>query len=177
MKRKKISTRVVQVGVVGVDSGQLMICDPSYIESEFITPEPDGNSDHAHVIYQHEDGTYWQYCYMGEKPSYDYVMPFPGKYSEAIQKYGASPNDLIEQKKFKKTNLDPTPHIPKGEFSYRGICKARSNQNQVGQLNFKLGHEGVAVAFSSGFGDGIYEVFAEIVNAGDHGERYRGNAK
>ena len=153
MKRKKhFNSRVVKIGVVGVDSGQLVLSDPSYIESEFIVPEPDGNSDHAHAIYQHEDSTYWQYCYEGEKTSYDYVRPFPGNYTQIIKKYNASPNDLIKTGKFKKTPLDPTPHIPKGEFSYRGICKATNNENQSGQLNYKLGHEGVAVVFSTGLG-------------------------
>jgi len=97
----------------------------------------------------------------------------PGSYTQTIKEYDASPNDLIEQGKFKKTNLDPTPHIQKGEFSYRGISKATNNENQAGQLNYKLGHEGVAVAFASGLGDGVYEVFAEIVNAGDWGVRIK----
>ena len=169
---KIFKSRIVKIGEVGVDSGQLMICDPCYIESEFLTPNSKGKSDHAHQIYQHEDGTFWQFCYKAE-PTYDYVNKFPGTYGTIIEKYQLSPNQLIEQGKFKKTDLDKTPHIPEGEFSYRGISKITNSENQGGQLKYKLGHVGAAVAFSSGFGDGTYEVYAEIVNTGSWGERVK----
>lgn len=158
MKNKK--SEIVKLGVVGVDSGQLVICDPAYIESEFQTPNERFSS--SHPIYKHkEDGKLWQFCY-GEKPSVKNVNSFTGKYSDVIEEYGLSPNDLIEQGLFEKTNIDPTPHIPEAEFSYRGICKVTGG-NYGGQLNYLKGHAGVAVAFSSGLGDGLYDVFAEIV--------------
>ena len=32
---KKYEEEIVELGVVGVDSGQLLICDPCYIDSEW----------------------------------------------------------------------------------------------------------------------------------------------
>lgn len=167
-----IKTRKVKLGEVGVDSGQLILTDPSYIEGMFKMSKdlPNKYSDHAHSIYQHKDGTRWQFCY-GQPSSYPEVTPFPGNYEQIIEEYGKTPNDLIKSGDFKKLDLDPTPHIPEGEYSYRGICKARDNNNHGGQLNYLLGHAGVAVAFSTGFGDGTYDVFAEIVTFDDGDER------
>jgi hypothetical protein len=108
-----MQTEIVKLGVVGVDSGQLIICDPADIDGEF-------------------------------------------KRVDSAGYYGTA------------------PHIPEGEFSYRGICKITSeNKKHGGQLNYTLGHEGVAVAFQSGFGDGLYDVFAEIVDTGSWGKRVK----
>lgn len=168
-----MKTRIVKLGVVGVDSGQLMICDPSYISEQFQNPDSKGKSDHAHDIYKHKDGKLWQFCY-GGKPSVENVNPIKGTYADIIPEYGMSANDLIAKGLFVKSDIDPTPHIPESEFSYRGICKTTSkSENQGGQLNYLLGHEGVAVAFRSGFGDGEYGVFAEIIETEHHGERIK----
>lgn len=159
----------VKIGEVGVDSGQLMICDPSYIDGQFLSPDSGSYDDHAHKIYRHKDDkSLWQFTY-GNKPQGG-VNKFPGRYDEVILKYGKSPNDLIKEGIFEKTDIDPTPHIPTGEFSYRGICKS-TIQNLFGQLNYSRGHKGVAVAFRSGLGDGTYEVFAEITNHPEYGQR------
>lgn len=99
-----MKTRIVRLGEVGVDSGQLMICDPCYIDSEW-----------------------------------------------------------------KQQEEDPRPHIEKGSFSYEGICETIGDFG--GQLNYKLGHPGVAVAFRTGLGDGDYPVYAEIADIPDWGER------
>jgi hypothetical protein len=171
MKKKN---KIIKLGVVGVDSGQLMICDPCYINSEFKTPDSKGIADHAHAIYRHKkDGKLWQYCY-DEQPANPNVNPYPGNGETIIPEYGLTPNDLVMNGSFEKTNLDPTPHIPLGEFSYRGISKLTSHDgNQGGQLNYKMGHPGVAVAFCSGLGDGRYDIFAEIVDAGNWGPRIK----
>ena len=170
---KKLKTKIVKLGVVGVDSGQLIICDPTYIESQFQQPDSEGKEDHAHSIYKHKlDGKLWQFCY-GGKPSAKDVNAMTGTYSDVIPEYGLSANDLREQGLLEETELDPTPHIPEAEFSYRGICKSTNNNNQGGQLNYLLGHAGVAVAFRTGLGDGTYDVFAEIVDTGYCGERVK----
>jgi hypothetical protein len=96
-----MTKRTVKLGVVGVDSGILMVCDPCYIKTEFI-PETDSRS------------------------------------------------------------ID-------GEFSYEGVCRSTTDENG-GQLNYRLGHPGAAVAFSSGMGDGVYTVMAELTR-GNFGER------
>lgn len=173
---------VVKIGEVGVDSGQLMICDPCYIESEFQTPDS-GSYDHAHEVYRHkEDGSLWQYTYKNNPVfskgkrvavSQGGINAFPGSYEDVIPQYGKSPNQLRKEGLLELAeDVDPTPHIKKGEFSYRGICKTTINSKTgAGQLNYKLGHEGVAVAFRSGLGDGVYDVYAEIVDTGDWGKR------
>lgn len=167
-----MKSEIVKLGVVGVDSGQLVICDPAYIEGQFQTPDSEGKADHAHSIYRHKDGKLWQFCY-GEKPTAENVNSFTGTYADVIPEYGLCPNDLKTQGLFEETDIDPTPHIPDAEFSYRGICKTTNAENQGGQLNYLLGNEGVAVAFRSGLGDGTYDVYAEIVDAGGWGKRVK----
>lgn len=169
---RPMKKRIIQIGVVGVDSGQLMICDPVYIETEYMHRERNG-ADHAHQIYKDiEDGSMWQYTYDGGSPTVPNVTAFPGKYSDVIDKYGEAPNDLIKEKRWLPTDIDPQPHIPNGEFSYQGICKITGDDKDMGgQLNYTLGHPGAAVAFRSGFGDGVYPVWAEIADFGEWGER------
>lgn len=168
-----MESEIVKLGEVGVDSGQLIICDPSYLDGEFLRPDSGKFEDHAHEIYRHvDDGKLWQYTYGGE-PSMERVNKMPSSYEGVIPEYGATVNELILNQKLVKTDFDPTPHIPNGEFSYRGICKATDSENKGGQLNYAFGQAGVAVAFSSGMGDGTYEVFAEIITHPFFGRRVK----
>lgn len=96
MKDKKL--RRVLIGHVGVDSGQLMICDPSYIGSEW--------------------------------------------------------------KKNKEYNYRVVADDAKNEFSYQGASDATAGGKRGGQMFFKKGHYGAGVAFCSGYGDGVYPVYA-----------------
>jgi hypothetical protein len=93
----------VLIGYVGVDSGQLMLCDPCYIDKDFPTEEfnPDQPDDR---------GTY--------------------------------------------------------PMTYNGACGATLSDKRFGEL----GH-GLAVAFSSGLGDGTYPVYATIVDDPMWGKR------
>ena len=86
-----------KIGVVGVDSGQLVMTDPAYIESEL--------------------------------PKYDEL------------------SGLKKSKQVKKTT------------------------DQSKQVNFKRGHIGAGVVFRSGFGDGLYNVFADIKKMGNWEKR------
>jgi len=156
--------KTIKIGEVGVDSGQLIITDPYNIEDEFLNPDSKGLNDYAHTIYRCEnDGLLWQFTYGGKVSYPNKVNPFPGSYEDVIPLYGKTPNELIRSKIFIPTDMDPTPHIPKEEFSYRGICKT-TIQNIYGQLYYKMGHPGVAVAFNTGMGDGVYDVYAEVEN-------------
>lgn len=166
-------TEIIKIGVVGVDSGQLIICDPCYIEQEFKTETEGFFANHAHTVYRCvKDGKLWQYTY-GEPSSIKDVNLFPGSYETVIPEYSQTPNTLIANGTFVETDLDPTPHIEDGEFSYRGSCKATLSPDGVGQLNYKLGHPGVAVAFRSGLGDGEYNVYAEIGDVKGWGRRVK----
>jgi len=95
----------VKIGVVGVDSGQLMVCDPCYIDGQ------------------------WE--------SEEFKSGAPAKKS----------------------------------FSYNAVCQAVHEDKMFGQLNFKMGHPGVAVGFNSGIGDGLYPVFARIADVDGWGPR------
>jgi len=98
MKEEKI-----KLGVVGVDSGQLLITDPCYIDSEWEEEE-----------------------FSNKKPK---------------------------------------------NFSYNACCKKTLAEKINGQLNYKLGHAGVGVVFSSGLGDGVYDVIATVKDCGQFGKR------
>jgi hypothetical protein len=52
------------------------------------------------------------------------------------------------------------------ESTYEKVCDLTMNPEQGGQLN-----NGLAVAFSSGFGDGVYDVYATYKDMGVWGER------
>jgi len=91
-------TRKARLGAAAVDSGQLIVMDPSYAVSSIVQRNPEA--------------------------FYDRVM-------------------------------DVT-----GDMSAHG-----------GQLKFAHGGDGLAVAFRSGLGDGLYEVWAYYVDAGAWGER------
>ena len=92
----------IKIGEVGVDSGQLIVCDPCYIDSEWKKEDLEMN---------------------------------------------------------KAGGFEPA----KNSFSYPAVCaQTLGPKNYGGQLNYKMGHPGVAVAFSSGLGDGVYPVYAFI---------------
>jgi len=53
-----------------------------------------------------------------------------------------------------------------GNFSYRGACELTTHPTKKGgQFKNKIGAE-IGVVSSSGFGDGVYPVYAEIVEIG-----------
>jgi hypothetical protein len=161
---------IIKIGEVNVDSGQLMICDPAYIDAHWKKPDSGTFADHAHPVYRHKvSKTLWQFTY-GQKPQGG-VNALPGHYDILIEGFGKSANELIASREFERTDIDPTPHIPKAEFSYRGICKG--NNEMYCQLEYAKGRPGVAVAFSSGFGDGTYGVFAEIAEITDSDKRIK----
>lgn len=89
------------IGYVGVDSGQLLLCDPCYIDSEW--KEEDFNGDNV---------------------------------------------------------------SPKHNFSYKACAQATLSENGHGQLKYKIGHDGVGVAFRTAFGDGYYPVYAKYSEDG-----------
>lgn len=137
------------LGVVGVDSGQLMVCDPCYIDSEWIKDkEPAGHetfvlSAKGKEWFPGQEGWSWQYNGHGT----NYESPQAALNGRSINE--ARDMGFIEA-------------LPPGEknkeFSYRGCCDA-TREGWGGVMNFKMGHEGAGVAFNSGYGDGNYEVW------------------
>jgi len=135
MKRK--------IGVVGVDSGQILVCDPCYIDSEWRHEEFEDIRKH-----KHNDGTILQY-----RVDFEH-------YEAIIPKYGKTMNQIIADKEA----IDiPNNESARHPFSYNACCKKTCGKNETdGQLNFEMGHEGVGVVTSSGWGDGLYPVIADI---------------
>jgi hypothetical protein len=125
-----------------VDSGQILICDPSYIDSTWENEEFDMTTLYRHVA------TREVIHYPGDFQRYDQVLP----------KFGKTMNDMIETREVKEL----LGSAPKHSFSYNACCKATTREEGYGQLNFPAGHAGVGVALSSGWGDGEYPVYALI---------------
>lgn len=136
----------VLIGHVGVDSGQLLMCDPCYIDSEW------SKEDFTDIrIYEHKD----------TKERLQYMVDFP-HYEAEIPKYGKNMNQLIKTGEW----IDVPATESEFPFSYNACCKATLSDDGHGQLNYKLGHPGVGVAFSTAYGDGVYPVYAIYSAAG-----------
>lgn len=156
MKRK------VLLGVVGVDSGQLLVCDPSYLASEWQRDTDPPGQDNTRPVYRDtEDGSLWQ-CTALESGTRDPGIKSFLVYDFKLDEYGGmTPNELRETGRWIEQEMPPLPC--RGRFSYNGCCEATlNNPNHGGQLNYLMGHEGAGVVFSSGFGDGEYEVWATL---------------
>lgn len=134
----------IKLGVVGVDSGQLLICDPCYIDSSW---EKEEFTDIR------------RYRHTGTGDVFQYMKDFQ-RFDEPVSKmYPFSMNEMIEN-----GTVYELPKVPAQKpFSYNACCKKTLADDLVdGQLNFPAGHPGVGVAFSSGYGDGLYDVFGHI---------------
>ncbi|MFH0767811.1 MAG: hypothetical protein V1920_06930 [Bacillota bacterium] len=139
------------LGYVGVDSGQLMVCDPCYLESEWKNvPFQDIR------IYKHNK-TKKLFVYLGGKTKSPKKI---GK-SEAFANYnsitsnGKTMNEMEKAKEVTQIDVKAKSKLI-GSFSYAGVCETTLADKH--QINYKLGHPGVAVAFCSGYGDGCYPV-------------------
>lgn len=180
--KKSRPTEIIKIGEVGVDSAKLILCDPQYIDNHYKKRKESANNSmrSRHDIMRHaEDGSLWQYVDrgFGRQLVSDVVpdiKPFPGTYSDIIPEYGMSPNELIDKGIFVDSGHDPMAHIKAGEFSRDGIFKSILHaKDGAVQLNYSDGKPGMGVVFTSGYGDGIYEVFAEIVDTGFAGRRVK----
>jgi hypothetical protein len=131
-----------QIGVVGVDSGQIVICDPCYIDSEWEKEEFNDRRRYHHTK---------------SKRNLEFGRDFV-RYDLPIIPYDKCMNDMIADKDVEK--------LPNGEpmyeFSYNACCRKTIGKERFGQLKYKHGHPGVGVVSSTGWGDGVYPVYAEI---------------
>jgi hypothetical protein len=132
----------IKIGEVGVDSGQLMVCDPCYIDSE------------------------WK----REHVKFNETVIFPDGTKEKIVRCSKRWFELIDDINTGKIKVE-TVIKPKNNFSYCAVCEKTLNIDGHGQLNYEIGHPGVAVAFNSGLGDGCYPVYAKIVELPEWGKR------
>ena len=129
----------IYLGKVGVDSGQLMITDPCYVSSF-------KDEEYRDVrLYKHKDnGKILQY-----EKDFDH-------YNEIIPKYDKSMNELLENGIFIEL---PHPEANSQEYSYQGACMVTKTEENGGELINENGAS-CGVVFSSGYGDGVYPVYA-----------------
>jgi hypothetical protein len=148
-----------QIGVVSVDSGQVLLTDPCNINSW----KGDDLCDSCeHPVYRDRRGKLWQYPGGGlSNVPREKVNPFPGSYEDPIGAGKLCPNTLIERKVWVLADdINKRPKACAGTYGYAGACEATLGADMGGQLNFYLGHAGAGVAVSSGYGDGTYPVYA-----------------
>lgn len=154
-----------QIGIVGVDSGQILLTDPCYIKT---WKSDDLGDSCAHPVYRDKIGKLWQYpgggltTVPGKK-----VNPFPGSYADPLGPAKRSPNEMIELKLWVLAyDINNRPKACAGDYSYAGACAATLGEDNGGQLNYARGHAGAGVAVSSGYGDGVYPVYAHYNKEG-----------
>jgi hypothetical protein len=165
-----IKGKLVYLGVVGVDSGQLMVCDPCYIDGQW---QDEGFKD---VRTYRDTKTGVEYQYPIHFTNYDQTL-----LHAHMKLIGLAKDDKKKVEKAKKTTkrvaklkdktinqlladgeLEHVKNEPTGKFSYDGCCKATLSGEGGGQLNYRMGHAGAGVAFSTRWGDGVYPVYAQL---------------
>jgi hypothetical protein len=135
-----------KIGLVGVDSGQVVICDPCYIDSEW---------DHKD---EYDRDQVFDVDWLGHVITVDMgELIRQGKTfnTPLVRFYGDNMNTLIEKGLAKERPVRETR-----VFGYNGCCRATQGKDRGGQLDYKMGHAGAGVAVSSGYGDGCYPVYA-----------------
>ena len=132
-----------QIGVVGVDSGQVVILDPCYIESEWVR---NGEGD-------------------------DWAVAFWGRDEDAVEaEFGQSPlsvasaadaTNLVARIEAFCSERELLVRTSRRSGSSYDLCgDATMSDTGAGQLNYRLGHPGLAVASGTLDGDGVYPVYA-----------------
>ena len=139
--KKKKTEKEICIGHVAVDSGQLMICDPCYIDSEW------ENEDFEDIRVYKNKHTSRTLTYGKDFTNYEEVLP----------EYGKTMNILISEHDWE---VAARPKSKSG-FSYNACANATLSEEGHGELRFKMGHTGAGLAFGTAFGDGLYPVFAK----------------
>jgi hypothetical protein len=137
----------IKMGSVGVDSGQLMICDPCYLNMW-----EDNEYEDFRTYKDKETGKIYQLW----KDFEDFEHKLP-EYDNK------TPNILIKEKKWEKILYEPEYGFNYNYISHReGMYK---------QIRYLAGHDGLAVVFNSGLGDGRYGVWGRIRDVPGWGKR------
>lgn len=153
---KHIRMNWTKIGHVGVDSGQLMLCDPCYIDEHW---KKNSELEIGHSTFKDkETGELWT-C--GMHTSKREGLQLFSHFEASV--LDSTPNQLIADGRWEEV---PKEDVSK-EFSYNGCCQNTIHTpHKAGMMNFENGVTGAGVAFSSGYGDGCYEVYALINDEG-----------
>lgn len=154
MRKKKeyVEMGRVQVGVVGVDSGNILLCDPCYIDGEW-DPRDEYRRDQVYDV-----------TFNGEKSVYDMGAAIEQGiiFTTPLEKYGnMTMNDLVAEGMAVERPAKET-----GVFGYNGCCQASGSPKGGGQLKYRLGHDGAGVCVRTAYGDGVYPVFVRYNKEG-----------
>lgn len=144
--KETIKTKII--GHVSVDSGQILITDPCYIDSEWKRDTEPNWEDRIRDI---KTGKI-----------YELYKDFNNFEDKLIN--GKNINELIGNGEFEQ--IEPK-HSFNEEFSLRGCTDTVFNKKeQGGQLKHELRHAGAGVVAESGLGDGHYPVVAHYIDCG-----------
>ncbi|ABM01163.1 hypothetical protein SHAM105786_10715 [Shewanella amazonensis] len=133
---------IEEMGMVAVDSGQLMITDPCYINSEW----QDDEFEDIRLLKDTETGEIYQF-------RKDF-----SNYEEKISGFDQTVNELKASGRLEAIEIENSDKI---NFSYAGACYATMSEKGYGEMPFKLGHMGAGIAVTTVMGDGMYPVYAE----------------
>jgi hypothetical protein len=139
MTKKK---NIVHIGSIGVDTGQLIICDPCYIDSEW---EKEDFKD-IRIYKNSNTGNTLQYRVDFE----NFATPIPEYDNKTM-------NELISTGEWEQAYVYDVEH----GFSYNACAQTTSTEKGYGELNYKHGHSGVAVALATTIGDGYFPVYGK----------------
>ncbi|MDE1311827.1 hypothetical protein L9W73_17265 [Vibrio aestuarianus] len=139
---KDAEYEIEELGFVAVDSGQLMITDPCYIDSQW-------QDDDLEILRLYKD--------VENSNVIQYGKDF-NHYDDVINGYDQSANQLLASGRIEALEVDYTDRIT---FSYAGASYATLSNKGYGSMPFELGHEGAGIVVRTVLGDGMYPVYAE----------------
>ncbi len=164
-------SNIVYLGKVGVDSGQVLITDPCYIDSQWKREEYKGKR-----VLKHKE-TKEEFVYPDHFTSYEQTLSQADLGKAKFEK--RTPRKVITEKTredYKKTinklisegTLEEVTKEKSGTYSYNGCCEATLGEldDGGGQLNHELGHAGAGVASGTRHGDGNYSVWGILDDRG-----------
>ena len=143
------------IGRVGVDSGQLMIIDPINIEGQWKTKQNleitavqfwgEDQNEVARILIERD------YKVMQKEDYVDFIRITNESEGENLCQEINSIAEQIDKIVFSSILKNST---------FQDVVELTRSAKQAGSLPYNLGHESLAVAFSSSFGDGKYDVYA-----------------
>lgn len=159
----------ILLGHVGVDSGQLMIMDPCYIEREWILRH---NPQLVGIRCAGVDAQDLAEALAHDYPTCEVSSVTPWVYRVVDPNTPAT--DLQARAESLRQNHQWTADIDLVTYdTYHHICDITQSDAHGGSLPYAQGGEGLAVAFESGVGDGTYAVFATVGEVPGFGSRIK----